>query len=272
MQKDQAMKRRLRFASESHAPLLQANHRHLFAQQHALRLYRQRAVYSFIPKNACSTMRYTLAVENGCITDEKDFNWIHANNGTFTADLDALLTAEFTFVFLRCPFARIASAYLDKLVNRDRQLWDLQAHMQYSFKPEDLTFSQFVRMLRSLPALKLDIHWRPQIDFLVYQEYDAYYRLEEFAVAQTDLKKRLDIDVLDARHLTRHGTDQYELLDDQCHANTGPFRILGMKRNGQCPSPKSLFDEQCVDIVRTAYAEDIALYRSFFGDDGLMFS
>lgn len=175
-------------------------------------------------------------------------------------------------MFLRCPFARVARAYLDKLVNRDRQLWDLQAHMQYSFEPEQLTFSEFVRMLRKPPALNLDIHWRPQDNFLVYHEYDAYYRLEDFASAKTDLQQRLGIDVLDARHLTRHGTDQYELLDDQCHAKTPPFRILGMKLNGQCPSARSLYDEQCMEIIRTVYAEDIALYRSVFGNDGLMFS
>ena len=41
------------------------NAAHQFAAQHALSIYAADAIYSFIPKNACSTMRYTLAIANG---------------------------------------------------------------------------------------------------------------------------------------------------------------------------------------------------------------
>ena len=34
---------------------------------HSMMLYRKNALYSFIPKNACSTLRLSTAIENGCI-------------------------------------------------------------------------------------------------------------------------------------------------------------------------------------------------------------
>lgn len=239
--------------------------------RHSLRLYRERAIYSFIPKNACSTMRFSLAVANGCIAGEGDFNWIHANNKTFSADLESLLTAEYTFVILRCPFARIASAYLDKLVNRDGQLWTLRSHEQYAFEPDNLTFRRFVRLLQRPATRNLDIHWRPQVDFLVYEEYDSYFALEDFATAVRTLEERLGLAVLDARHLTRHGTDQFAALEDGCYADVAPDEILAAKRQGRCPSLRAMYDDETVALVRSCYAADLALYRSLFGEAALMF-
>ena len=61
-------------------------------------------------------MRLSLAFYNGCVDDTADFGWIHSNNATFRADLASLAGASYTFVILRCPYARLASGYLDKIV------------------------------------------------------------------------------------------------------------------------------------------------------------
>jgi hypothetical protein len=266
------MKRRLRYTAKSYNSLLRANPAHAFAMRHALRLYQQRAIYSFIPKNACSTMRFSLAVANGCIADERDFNWIHRNNETFAADLESLLTAEFTFVILRCPFARLASVYLDKIVGREVQQWALHEHERREFEPDELTFRRFVSILQKPGARNLDIHWRPQVDFLVYAEYDAYFSLENFALARQELEKRLAIDILDARPLTRHGTDRYQLLESECYADVLPHEIQTLKRSGQCPAVKALYDDETVSMVRRAYADDIEFYATAFDPGALLFA
>ncbi|TAL45777.1 MAG: hypothetical protein EPN89_11775, partial [Methylovulum sp.] len=82
--------RPFKYSSASYVNLSK-NQQHQFAQGHALRIYNSNSIYSFIPKNACSTMRVSLAIANGCIADtdkldELDFNWIHNNNDTFRAD------------------------------------------------------------------------------------------------------------------------------------------------------------------------------------------
>ena len=45
---------------------LRLNPKHQVAASHALNIYSSGAIYTFIPKNACSTMRLSLAIANGC--------------------------------------------------------------------------------------------------------------------------------------------------------------------------------------------------------------
>ena len=108
--------RLLRYTQGNLQALVQ-NAAHQFASQHALSFYAADAVYSFIPKNACSTMRYTVGMANGAIAGPEQFNWIHANNLTFRASLAELAKAKYTFVILRDPYLRVASCFLDKMVD-----------------------------------------------------------------------------------------------------------------------------------------------------------
>ena len=75
-------RRLLRYASADIWALSQ-NAAHQGAARYALSLYALDAVYSFIPKNACSTLRYSLALANGVLSGPEQFNWIHTNNPTF---------------------------------------------------------------------------------------------------------------------------------------------------------------------------------------------
>ena len=109
--------RTLKNSSSSYANLNQ-NPSFKFANNHALMIYNSDALYTFIPKNACSTMRLSLAMANGCISDTKDYNWIHKNNATFVVNLVEIIKAKYTFVILRDPFRRLASVYIDKIVDR----------------------------------------------------------------------------------------------------------------------------------------------------------
>ena len=60
------MSRRLRYACKMFQNLAQ-NVAHGFSAGYALSIYPSDSVYSSIPKNACSTMRYSRALENGAI-------------------------------------------------------------------------------------------------------------------------------------------------------------------------------------------------------------
>lgn len=69
----------LRNAKKSHLPISK-NIPHKFSESYALSIYKTRSIYSFIPKNACSTLRFSVAVANGFLKDLKDVEWIHYNN------------------------------------------------------------------------------------------------------------------------------------------------------------------------------------------------
>ncbi len=265
------MTRFFRYSNTTYGSLNQ-NKKHMFAQSHALNIYESDAIYSFIPKNACSTLRTTVAYANGCIEDEHDLNWIHYNNGTFSASLSELAKAKYTFTVLRCPFSRLASVYLDKIVSRHKVAWRLRDLLNREIGLDEISFASFVKFLLQ-PSIKYgDVHWRPQIDFLVYKDYDDYFSLHNFNRLTKVLKKRISVNVLDVRKLTKHGLDGLSLLDNECFSQTLPGEILEMKKKGFCPSHKSLYNEELIDIVADLYFDDFTLYREVIGDKGILFT
>jgi len=61
--------RALRYAS-SDLTALALNDRHNFAMDYAISIFPINGIYSFIPKNACSSLRWSAAVANGCCSED----------------------------------------------------------------------------------------------------------------------------------------------------------------------------------------------------------
>jgi len=261
--------RLLRHARGDIAPLAR-NKAHRFAADHALAVYGSGAVYSFVPKNACSTLRLSLAIANGAIAGPQDWTWIHHNNATFRADLRDLARARFTFVVLRCPHARLASVFLDKIVGRRPEFWTLHRLHHDRPDPETLTFRDFVTLLETGKSLKADIHWRPQADFLVYEDYDAWIALEDFAAAVPLLTARAGLTIADARPLTGHGTDRLDSVSGD-FADTPLWQLAEMRRAGRVPNHGALYDPGLAARVAALYQADMRIYAARFGRGGLLF-
>ena len=264
------MPRLLRYSSQNYATL-GSNAQHVFAQRHALNIYASRAIYSFIPKNGCSSMRTTLAIANGCIRDVSDFNWIHQNNGTFSASLSELATAQYTFTILRCPYSRLLSAYLDKFLNRNPVAWRYIDQHKRSIEYDDVTFEFFVKSMGREPIRNGDIHWMPQANFLVYENYDDIFAFEDFPALVTSLKEKIDLDVVDARPLTGHGREGFRRLARKAPYRLSPFELLAARKEGKLPTIKSMYSDEMKDCVRRAYRKDLALYKKQFGTANLAF-
>lgn len=263
------MTRLFRFSSTSYESL-RANAAHQFAQQHALNIYASDSIYSFIPKNACSTMRTSLAIANGCIKDSSDFNWIHQNNDTFTANLSELAKASYTFTILRCPYARLLSVYLDKIVDRNPQAWRYVDLHKRSIAIDEITFEFFVKSMAKKAIRNSDIHWIPQTDFLVYADYDDYFALEDFATMAERLKDRIGLELVDARPLTQHSTSGFKKLAKRKPYKLKPFELLASKQQGALPTLKSMYSDDMIQCVKRAYRQDIALYKRALGPENLL--
>ena len=251
---------------------LNQNAPHQFAMNYAMQVLNSNAVYSFIPKNGCSTLRLSVAIANGCISGAEQGHWIHANNQTFKPTLKDAATANYKFVVLRCPFRRLASVFLDKFVAKEPDAWQYRDLLKREVNLDDLTFDQFVKSLAVPPMKGANIHWKPQNLFLLYKEYDDYFALEHFDKAITTLKEKIDFDVVDARSLTGHGTDKFEMLNDDNFSKTSAFDIAVLKRAGKCPSHKALYTEELVQLVKKLYADDLALYSKRCDENDLLFS
>lgn len=262
--------RTLRYSTDSYKSLCD-NTTHNFAQDFALEIYQANSIYSFIPKNACSTMRLSIAKANGCIKSEDEYAWIHYNNDTFQASLRNLLTTDYSFVILRCPYKRLASCFLDKIVDKNVNIWGLFYESKCTIDTNNISFHDFVTMLKDEDYLYRDIHWRPQIDFLVYDEYDEYFDTDNFKPAADILNKKIGLEVLDARKYTKHGNDQYTMITEGDFSKVSNFEIAKLRNNNELPEKKLLFTPEIIDIIKEIYADDIKLYSEKFGKENLLF-
>ncbi len=259
----------------NHAPTdrpLETYPPHSFALQWTLSFYRQKTVATAIPKNGCSNLRFTAAVENGCAEGPDNIDWIHANNQTFMAGSGAeAAQAHYTFVVLRCPYARLVSAFMDKLVNMDIQSWRLRRQSGRRLHPHELTFRQFVNEIADTPRTDMDVHWRPQSDFLLFHEYDDYFNLENFAYAVEKIEARTGIKVIDTRsHLGHHASATEDAEFGPRAADIPALDLLVAKKAGHVPRPSDLFDSTIATRLRELYAQDVALYQSKFGKSPLI--
>lgn len=258
-------------AASSKSVTLERNAEFMFALRSAMTIFPGNAIYTFIPKNACSTMRYSVAAANGILRDPSEVDWIHSNNATFAPTLREAFDADFTFVILRCPYRRLYSLFMDKIVNMDRQSWDLHNFTGRRHHPHDITFRNFVELLGKPGALQFNPHWRLQSDFLLYDKYDAYYCVERMDEAAAALQARIGFKVHDVRAHLSHDISKLKTIDGD-HSSTPAAELLAMKRQGTVPQVQGLYDAATRAAVAALYRKDISVYSASVGASGLLFA
>jgi hypothetical protein len=239
------------------------NELYTFSLKHSMSIYCLDAIYSFIPKNACSSLRFSIALANGFVKSIDDIRWIHKNNQTFMPSKRDLALAKFTFIILRCPFTRVASSFLNKIVDGKLNFNDREGRLL------KVSFNEFLKIIKSQKRSERDEHWRNQSDFLHYDDYDEYYCVEALDEAIASLYEK-GLQVIDTRDLLNHDLSKFERFDGD-FPNTKQDKIKLIKDNGRVPSYKSLFSKTEIALVKDIYSDDIDLYKSKFGDKNLLF-
>ena len=286
------MNRTLKYVNKEKVNLAN-NIYHKFAANHALSVYNVNAIYTYIPKNACSTLRFSIALKNGFLKNKGDVEWIHENNTTFIASQRELVTCEYSFVILRCPYRRIASAFFDKISegnllakplfkrNLFTKIMDKLCRLNkysnryrnkfWSKKIKKLTFEDFIKRIVAIQPHKLDNHLRPQIDFLVYDEYDDYFCLERIGLLQNTLKEKINLEIHDTRKLIKHDASHLEKININANKLTAG-EISNLKNRGKIPKYESVYSDATKKLVYEYYKDDIKLYISKFGPETLLFN
>lgn len=261
----QQKKRHFNFINHSNVAIAQ-NPSFQFAQRHALSIYPSNSIYSFIPKNGCTTLRASLATANGFITDiEKQINWLHNNSYTFSGSLKELICADYTFTVLRCPYGRLVSLFLDKFVDKTPIAWTFYRSSNNKFEPDDLSFSDFINYLSQYPTiLNAEIHWRKQSDFLLYEEYDDYFDFSDFKIIKTTLKKKINLELIDTRDITNHGREKYRVIKDGNYSTTSVIKLKQLKEQGSLPSLESMYSEELKKKVQQLYEQDFSIRKKVF--------
>jgi hypothetical protein len=239
------------------------NEMYTFSLMHALSIYPLDAICTFIPKNACSSLRYSIAISNGFLKDINDINWINQNNQTFMSTQREISIASYTFVVLRCPYTRVASCFLDKVVDEKIKFNDNLGNIV------NLNFNEFLSYIKSQNNSEMDEHWRHQSDFLHYERYDDYFSLESFSEAM----ETLDVNgfkVYDTRAVLKHDISGINRIDGD-YSKTKADVIKKIKEEGSIPSYKSMYSDEEIELVDDIFRDDINLYKSHFGDLDLLF-
>lgn len=258
------------------------NEKYSFSRRYALHVFPSNAIYNFIPKNGCSSLRFSLAIANGYLDPSSDPRWIHHNINCFSPLFHAndftLATSPYTFVILRCPYRRLASAFIDKGIGLKLPVQLLCKTIDSSINSKDkmtdsiqkMNFTSFVEALTSLPREKLDEHFRPQVDFLALDDYDRWFCMEDFINIEERLKSEIGFMIHDTRKNLGHDTSSF-LKEDLDFSMTPISQLQKLKSKGRLPLENRLFTEKTKNLVREYFVEDFDMYEKLFGMDNLLF-
>ena len=242
---------------------LQSNKEHEFAIKHTSVHYRSNTVCTWIPKNGCSNLRYSIAKENGAITHIDEIKWIHTNNDSFNATTREALQANYTFVILRNPFKRLMSFFLDKLCHPQKNESDKSyEHASKIFNfGENLSFSDFVDYIWENPdSISCDEHTRPQCDFLLYRTYDSYFALEKIKEANQIIQEKMGIQIADIRDKNSIFTSKGCEYTSAISSKTKASEIKTYLDQNIVPMVDNMFTQDMIKKVATLYLHDIILY------------
>lgn len=154
-------------------------------------------VYMNNAKAGCSTIKRTILqrapqmqiLEEGGKLHPKI---VHGNTPYWCRDYSRILDKDtFSFSVVRNPFARVLSAFLDKLENVN--LLKNQFFWQHGLPPQKaITFLDFLRLLKDSDSL-FDQHWRPQVANLYagFMPLNEVHFLEGFDRTQNSICDRL---------------------------------------------------------------------------------
>jgi tetratricopeptide (TPR) repeat protein len=241
-----------------------------------------RTIYCPIAKNACTFMKVALAMNS---KRRQKFLESGQDGHVFTRTREnALRLGEirllkdrsyFSFVLLRDPFERLASAYCYNFVRplQWRSIPDAPArpivnavHLSQGKEPdwsESISFAQFINYIVSCSDAELDHHWRPQSAFFNdIKDFSHVGCVENIEKTMKELAERrrwqFDFDQAKSRNALRRTPlprAEYATMSTKELATLPGF-----------PTVTDLFTEELRELVAVRYSKDICLHAQVMGD------
>jgi len=235
-------------------------------------------IYCPIPKNASSSLKAL------CLLLEKEHDHekvlqphalhhyanTHLTLSTYSrAEAEALLNDQryFRFCIVRNPWSRVASAYFSKFLRTPIPPFAVQVvknvYQHHGLEPDlaqSITFRQFVEYLARTPNdPDLDVHWRPQYDFLGDIQFHFVARFEtleeDFQVIKQVAKLPLD--------LPWRNKTGYNDSADSAQPWTDRYPAA-LRTYPQLPSYQQFYTPELVELVRQRYQTDIERFEYEF--------
>lgn len=194
-------------------------------------------LYVEVPKVACSSIKRTLQLIEASADRPAPANIHDKKNSPLSGPLSSGLSFDqlfngsrlFRFAFVRNPFSRILSCYLEKIVKHE---WERANHhrlLGFS-QAEPSTLTEFLQAVERIRDRNRDIHWKSQsgliggpaihYDFIGrFENLDADFRhvLTQIGIPQQDLF---------LESITHHATNASSKLNEYF----GPAEIAMVQR------------------------------------------
>lgn len=182
-------------------------------------------VYVEVPKTGCTTIKRLLQLgELEGDADRAPRDPHDRSSSPLTApgaDLAAFQRlwddpATLRFTYVRNPYTRILSCYLDKIVTNQ---WERQHRLpKLGLDPDaDVPLLQFLEIVAAQPQDELDIHWCPQflLTGVPHNHYDREFHFERFTDVTIELLGELGLGYLESHVAAKpaHATEAGDLVE-----------------------------------------------------------
>ncbi len=236
---------------------------------------RYKFIYCPIPKVASSTIRRLhLMIQNR----QNDFNdnynlwhYSHFNVSFYSLTYWKAIKilnnkSYFKFTFVRNPYSRLLSGYLNKFVRpKDKLPFFFKDVIRdvYNYKSEkidldkSITFEDFLRYLMRTENKKLNEHWKPQYLFLGRTKFDFIGKFENIKEDFEYIKNKLNLPYeLPHNNKTKYTKTSRNAFD----INWSKLTPSQLKSINQYPKYHEFYNEVLMDLVSKRYEKDVKMF------------
>lgn len=198
-------------------------------------------IYMPIPKVASQSFKKMFANYYSKIHSDQRFNikrnkkWGLPFNRISKIEADVLSDDVFVFSFVRNPYKRILSCYLDKIKNPTTYLGFLRYGNRFY---KEMSFEDFLEEIYKIPDSEADKHFRSQHTFLMNEEEFIPHFIGNLETIPRDFE----------RLLNKIGTDKLE--------------ITHKRRTKSHKNRKDFFTPKAKELIRERYRKDF-LYLNY---------
>jgi len=227
-----------------------------------------RFIYCPIAKAACSSLKSWFLEAQGDSHSQDEHLALHAAVKPYSLfeqprRAQWLLhdSSVFKFAFVRNPWARLVSAYLNKCLTRNEISERVLVAADEGGNAPEMTFRQFVAVLVDGNPRKFDVHWRPQYKFLRDHQFDFIGRIERLEEDFAIIGSRLGIEgPLPRLNVTPYAAPSTDGFVADCTPSE-------LRQGNGYPDYRRFYPPELRQLVAQIYARDIELFGYEF--DGL---